>query len=458
MDFLADSGSLDLTSTELHNRLNKLLKQHAQEISDNIPTGHKLRDYQIKNGFNSFGKQGKPAAIDALNALYGSGTGESISKTNESNYESECSSWGNLIRDESQKEGFKAKQEIHDLLFECGPKGKQNINPAQYQGYLDFLMMTPLLDEVEDAVFYIIAGMATKNKNGQYLLTESYLSKLKRNDLPVLDYIIRFTRKRGGRSVKLSKVAPEILSELSPNFSKKGLNGNERYDKKKMQQFLFCDILSHEKTSARARKAFDNGARWDPDHTPYTFPAGDPALMKDMLAIDAPTGVTCRMGKDQIINSLGGFYNSIKSIRDANLNPSILKSLGDVSEYHSKKTEVKANHLASVIGSWYYLYVHSNDNLVKAYDKKASTVKGYFSNLSASKKKPLDAVAEMIRPIVSHYFSDNDNDLTPYIMGDQPIPDGNTELKNLVFDFPFILMQKVSEDKDNAILSILTSK
>ena len=41
-------------------------------------------------------------------------------------------------------------------------------------------------------------------------------------------------------------------------------------------------------------------------------------------------------------------------------------------------------------------------------------------------------------------------------MGDQPIPDGNPELKNLVLDFPFKLMQKVAADKDSAILSILT--
>ena len=458
MDFLADSGSLDLTNTELHNRLNKLLKQHAREISDNIPAGHKLQDYQIKNGFNSFGKQGKPAAIDALNALYGSGTGESISKNNESNYESECSSWGNLIREESQKEGFKAKQEIHDLLFECGSKGKQNINPAQYQGYLDFLMMTPLLDEVEDAVFYIIAGMATKNKNGQYLLTESYLSKLKRNDLPVLDYIIRFTRKRRGRSVKLSTVAPEILSELSPNFSKKGLNGNERYDKKKMQQFLFCDILSHEKTHARVQDAFDKGTNWDKDHTPYTFPAADPGVMKNMLAIDAKTGVYCRLGNAQIHNCFEGFYQSLKAIREANQNPSTLKSLGDVSTYHSQKDSQKAIHLSKIIGSWYFLYAHSNSNITKAYGDKASSITGAFDSMKPKNKKPLDAVAEMIRPIVSHYFSDGDTDLTPYIMGDQPIPKDNKELKNLVLDFPFKLMQKVAADKDSAILSILTGK
>jgi len=453
MDFLADSGSLDLTSTALHNRLNKLLKKHAQEIRDNIPKGHKLRDYQIKNGFNAFGKQGKPAAIDALNALYGSGNGESISKNNDSNYESECSSWGNLIREESQKEGFKATQEMHDLLYECH-KGKQNINPAQYQGYLDFVMMSPHLDEVEDAIFYIIAGMATKNKNGQYLLTESYLSKLKRNDLPALDYLVRFTRTRFGRKVKLSSVASELLSEFSPNF-KKGLDGNNRYDIDKMRQFLFCDVLSHEKTYARVQNAFDANTHWDKDHTPYTFPAADPGVMKNILKIDAQYGDNCRMGNAQIHNCFQGFYQSIKAIRQANLDPSALKSFGDLSEYHSKKDPAKAEHLSKVLGSWYFLYAHGNQNILKAYGDKASSIAGSFSSISNKKKKPLDEVAQMIRPIISHYFSDNDNDLTPYIMGDKPIPD---ELKNLVLDFPFLLMQKVAADKDNAILSILTGK
>jgi len=442
MDFLADRGSLDLNSSEIHKRLNFLLKKHQEELDLSGKT--KYKDLLIKDGFNSKGDQGKNAAITALNALYGGDSGVQLANTQESKYSSECSSWENVMREEQGKENFKPVRMIHDLLYECHNKrGSNDVSPAQYQGFLDAAMMMPYLDKIEDVMFFIIAGMATKNQYGQSLLTDAYLSKLKRNDLPVLDYIARFTRKRGLRSLKLQGIAPEILAELKPNFSRKGLTGkDQRYDMQLMQNFLFLDVIQDDKTKARVQDSVDKGVTYDKDHTAYSFIGATPTVMKNILALDAPQGQYCRFGMAHLQNSFEGFNSALQAISNFEQNPKILSALGDVSKYSSLTPDKRALHAAELLGSWYYLFSQSKPSLVTAFGKKASSAASSFKGMSPKKLANLDKVADQLSPIIEHYFPE----MSPYLLGKKDVPDG---LKDFVFDFPDHLLASVAQEEKN---------
>ncbi len=411
IDFLADKGMLNLEDPRFQKTLNNLLQKHKDVVLGNTNAPH--TEFMIKHGISKSGKTAKTASKAALDALYGKGTGDEIANKQDRSYSSEVDNYKKVISEEFFKIGGLGP-EIHKILDDF-VNGK-DVHPAQFEGYLTAGIENAFLD-ANDAMFFIIAGMAAKSPAGTTLLTDSYINRMKRGDVPQIDYLARLKDEESGS--KLQGLCPEILEFLEHRPGK-----TPPYNKNKLAQYIRLEASSAPKTKARV----DSTQKFDKEYTQHAFPAASPESMYTKLGVNRQLS-EINFGQEQIDNSFEGFVETLNMISQFEAGKSDIGAISSV-KYTKMKDADRARNMAEVLGSWYVLFSNIDSNVATAYDHP-SPIKDYAYN----KRKHLDLIKPFIAYIIKSYPDQIDQSYTKYLLGQSPIPQGDLETKRYVGQF-----------------------
>jgi len=431
MDFLADKGMLNLEDPDLHKTLNRLLKKHKDVVLGN--TNKKPQDFKINEfGFSKSGQTAKTATKAALDALYGKGTGDEIANKQDRSYTSEVENYKKVISEEFFKIGGLGP-EMHKILHDF-VKGN-DVHPAQFEGYLTAGIEKAFL-EGDDAMFFIIAGMAAKSPNGTTLLSDSYINRMQRGAVPQIDYLARLKDEKSGR--KLQGLCPEILEFLEYNPKKK-----PPYNKDRLTEYVRLEASSTSKTKARV----DSSRTFDKEYTGHAFPSARPESLYTKLGVNRQL-TEIQFGQEQIDNSFEGFITTLNVISKYESGDSDIGQISSV-KYSNLNEADRAKNLAEVLGSWYVLFSNINPYTSDAYTHP-SPIKDY----AYTKSSQLEPVKAFMSDLIESFPNEIPFQHARYLLGERPLPKDRNESHQFVSQF-YKKIREIAAAHPTKFLSII---
>ena len=431
MDFLAEKGMLNLEDPDLHNTLNSLLNKHKDVVFGN--TNQKPKDFIINEfGFSPSGKTAKSATRAALDALYGKGTGDDIANKQDRSYTSEVDNYKKITSEEFFKIGGLGPV-MHEILDKF-VKG-EDVHPAQFEGCLTAGIEKAFLSG-DDAMFFIIAGMAAESPSKTTLLTDSYINRMQRGDVPQIDYLARLKDEESGK--KLQGLCPEILVFLEYNPKKK-----PPYNKNRLSEYIRLETSSTNKTKARV----DSSRSFDKEYTGHAFPSARPESLYTKLGVNRQL-TEIQFGQEQIDNSFEGFITTLNVISRYESGNSEIGNISSV-QYSKLKDADRARNLAEVLGSWYVLFSNINPNTATAYTHP-SPIKDY----AYVKSSQLEPVKSFMTDLIGNYQNEIPAEYTQYLLGNNPIPEKNTSARQFVSQF-YKKLRNIAEADPSKFLNLI---
>lgn len=268
-NLLCKSGNFDFEDKRIWKVFNVALKANVSE-SDYL--ANRVNE---NGGKNASGKPPVKALMVVMDMLYGKPSGFNWFNENKSAYTNQM----NQLSEEAKEKGAEiqgVETELNTMLKDH--KEGKFVSSSRYEAYIRFMIQFGLCD-VNDKIFYILAGLTMKGPNDTYLLSRARVGSLDASlmsNLPILNFFSDFKPYKHieGHPERNEVLPRSYFRKVVKNFNFTGdMSQGKPYDEKVVNKFINEDMMQNKRVRERASLA-SRGADQSTDHddTPYNVP------------------------------------------------------------------------------------------------------------------------------------------------------------------------------------------
>jgi hypothetical protein len=306
---LTGKGLLNFEDEKVWATMNRIMKK-TLSISD-------YEKYYIagKKVENKNGEKGADALITAINQVWGAPTGSDWYSQNDSAFSSGVDSFTQDATDyENQYKGHSVAAELHNMLLRH--KAGDYVNPHRYESFIRFIIEAGKA-EIEDKVYYLVAGITEKDPNGETILTKQRHAAIEGkylNQLPLLDYFTRYSPE-GSTEKFPQEYAEELMSMWGVKSSKNTNDGAQRYNKDAVRKFIWQKMMTHDQVLRRLAKGSRRAEGMDHDDAHLLIPMADEDLIYQSIVSNA-RGQQSNFTQEGLANGIAGYTHYMMSLAD----------------------------------------------------------------------------------------------------------------------------------------------